>query len=57
MTVYNALLKKAVTAIEGMFRKRAVSVLQGGRGGLLPGIQEQVTEQTDFDLITWLVIR
>jgi hypothetical protein len=57
MTAYNALLKKAVSAIEGMFRKRAVGVLQAGRGAVLPDIQAQVTEQTDFDLITWLVIR
>ena len=57
MAVYNALLKKAVTSIEGMFRKRAIGVLQGGRGAILPDVQEQVTAQTDFDLITWLVIR
>jgi hypothetical protein len=57
MTIYNSLLKKAVSAIEGMFRKRAVGVLQGGRGAVLPDIQAQVTEQTDFDFITWLVIR
>ncbi len=57
MTMYSDLLKKAVTAIEGMFRKRTASKLLEGRSAVLPGIQEQVTEQTDFDLITWLVIR
>ena len=57
MTAYNVLLKKILTAIEGMFRKRTASKLLEGRGAMLPGIQEQVTEQTEFELITWLVIR
>ena len=57
MTVYNVLLKKALTAIEGSFRKRTASKLLEGRGAVLPGLDQQVTEQTDFDLITWLVIR
>jgi len=46
-----------VTAIEGMFRKRTASKLLEGRSAVLPGIQEQVTEQTDFDLVMRLVIR
>jgi len=57
MTAYNDLLKKAVTAIEGMFRKRTANKLLEGRGAVLPGIEEQVTETTDFELITWLIIR
>jgi len=57
MTAYNELLKKTVTAIESTFRKRTASKLLVGRDAVLPAIQEQVTEQTDFDLITWLVIR
>ena len=56
MTAYNDLLKKTVTAIESTFRKRTASKLLEGRSAILPGIQEQVTEQTDFDLITWLVV-
>jgi hypothetical protein len=58
MTPYNALLKKAVNKIEEMFRKRTAGTLQsGGRGAMLPGLEEQVTDQTDFELITWLVIQ
>ena len=57
MTIYNELLKKAVTAIENSYRKRTTGKLLEGRGSVLPGIDEQITEQTDFDLITWLVIR
>jgi len=52
MAVYNDSLKKAVTAIEGMFRKRTAGKLLEGRGAVLPGLEQQVTEQTDFDLIT-----
>ena len=57
MTIYNDLLKKAVTAIENSYRKRTTGKLQEGRGAVLPGIEEQVTEKTDFELISWLVIR
>ena len=57
MNVYNALLKKAVTAIEDLFHKRAAGKLLESRSAVLPGVQEQVTDKTDFDLITWLVIR
>jgi SNF2 family DNA or RNA helicase len=56
MTAYNDLLEKAIKAIESTFRRRAASRLTEGRGGLLPLRQEQVTDQTGFDLITWLVI-
>jgi len=57
MTAYNDLLKKAVTAIEGMFRKRTAGKLLEGRSAVLPGLEEQISDKTDFDLITWLVIR
>jgi SNF2 family DNA or RNA helicase len=57
MSIYNNLLKQVVTAIEGSYRKRTASKLLEVRSAVLPGIQKQVTEQTDFDLITWLVIR
>ncbi len=57
MTRYNGLLDSAVQSIERTFKKRAVAQLQLGRGGLLPTLQQQVHAQTDFELITWLVIR
>ena len=55
--LYNGLLRAAVTAIKRTFTKRAAAQLQAGRGGLLPTRQEQVTETTDFELITWLIIK
>ena len=57
MTVYNNLLKKAVVGIESSYRKRTVNKLLEGRGSTLPGLEEQVTDKTEFELITWLVIR
>ncbi|MFQ5434162.1 MAG: helicase-related protein [Anaerolineae bacterium] len=57
MDSYNDLLAGAVKSIERTFSKRAAAQLQAGRGGLLPTRQEQVHEQTDFELITWLVIK
>jgi len=56
MTIYSDLLKKAVAGIESSYRKRTVNKLLEGRAAVLPGLEEQVTEQTDFELITWLVI-
>ncbi len=56
MDAYNELLRSAVKSIERTFKKRAVAQLQAGRGGLLPTREQQVHDQTDFELITWLVI-
>ena len=57
MSRYTELLGKAVASIENTFRKRAVRNLMSGRGGLLTDVRKQVDGSTDFDLITWLVIR
>ena len=57
MTRYSDLLDKVVASIAGTFRKRNAANLLNGRGGRLVSSQKQVTTTTDFDLITWLVIR
>src|SRR5258706_11025919 len=57
MTIYNNLLKQAVTGIESSYRKRIAGKLLDGRSAVLPGIEEQVSDKTDFELITWLVIK
>ena len=57
MSTYNDLLSKTVKAIENNFRKRAAGRLVEGRSAVLPLLQEQVSEQTEFELITWLVIQ
>jgi hypothetical protein len=53
---YTALLEKAVASIERTFKKRVVAGLFTDRGALLPEKSQQVTQSTDFDLITWLII-
>jgi SNF2 family DNA or RNA helicase len=57
MSRYSELLKKAVASVESTFRKRAVGNLLSGRQGLLMDSTKQISTSTDFDLITWLVIR
>ena len=57
MDVYDNLLRKAVDSIAVTFRKRAATGLMSGRSFVLPIAQDQVSNQTDFELITWLVVR
>ena len=57
LTHYNNLLQTAFAAIENTFKKRAFTQLQTSRSALLPTRQEQPTEQTSFELITWLIIK
>jgi superfamily II DNA or RNA helicase len=57
MKVYDLLLRQAINSIANTFRSRAASGLQSGRGFVLPNQQDQVHEQTDLELVTWLVIK
>ena len=57
MSLYNTLLTAAVASIARTFQKRAAAGLQSGRDFVIPNQQDQAKESTDFDLITWLVIR
>lgn len=57
MKAYDVLLKKAVDSVAATFRKRAASGLQSGRDFVLPDEQDQVTEKTDLELVTWMVIK
>lgn len=38
-------------------QKRAAARLQSGRDFVIPNRQEQATDGSDFELITWLVIK
>lgn len=53
---YSELLEKAVTWIDKSFKKRAVSSLFTDRSALLIEKAKQISQTTDFDLITWLII-
>jgi len=57
MSVYSNLLEKAIESFTNTFKKRAISALQTGRGGLLPEQSKQINQATDFELISWLVIK
>ena len=50
------LLKTALENIRTSFQKRATQSLFTGRGATIPKIEEQVTADTAFELVTWLVI-
>ena len=57
MEKYNDLLGKAVNAISQTFKKRTVAGLQSGRDFVIPDKDEQAKDETDFELITWLIIK
>jgi hypothetical protein len=57
MAVYSDLLQKAVNSIATTFRKRVAGGLQSGRSFVIPNQQEQATENSDFELVTWLVVK
>ena len=57
MSGYDKLLREAVRSISHTYEKRALSSLRSGRGGVLPLESEQIGDTTDFELVTWLVIK
>jgi hypothetical protein len=57
MSRYSGLLDKAVAAIAAQFGRKNAGNLFTGRGGKLLSNQGAVKSTTDFDLITWLVIK
>jgi SNF2 family DNA or RNA helicase len=57
MSLYNKLLDSAVESIAKTFQKRVAAGLQSGRDFVIPNQSEQAKDTTDFELITWLVIK
>ncbi|MCA3148952.1 MAG: DEAD/DEAH box helicase family protein [Burkholderiales bacterium] len=57
MSRYSGLLNKAVAAIAAQFGRKNAGNLFTGRGGKLLSSQSAIKSTTDFDLITWLVIK
>jgi hypothetical protein len=57
MSLYNKLLAATVDSIARTFQKRIAAGLQSGRDFVIPNQSEQARETTDFELITWLVIK
>ena len=58
MSFYNDLLQKAIDSITKTFKHRLLnSLFNSGKGAIMPEHQKQVSSKTDFNLITWLVIK
>ena len=56
MDHYNDLLMKSISSLSRTYQKKAITELLSGRSGTLVEQQKQVSNTTDFELITWLVI-
>lgn len=57
MSLYNDLLKRAVDSIAGIYNKRLIGHLLSSRSAVLVEQAHQVKATSDFELITWLVIK
>ena len=57
MRTVNRLLQQALTSLQRTFGKRAAGLLLQGRDAVLPAHSQQVTAETEFELITWVVIQ
>lgn len=57
MSQYSSLLDRAVSAIAAQFGRKSVNNLFSGRSGKLISNQTAIKATTDFELITWLVIK
>lgn len=57
MTKYSDLLSMAIKSIAHTFQKRTAAGLQSGRDFVIPDKKEQAKDSSDFELITWLVIK
>ena len=56
MTHYYALVEKSVKAIGEAFQQKEIVKMAASRGAKISDLSQQITNPTDFTLITWLVI-
>ena len=57
MDKYSDLLTRALDSIVHTFRRRAAASLQSGRSGVIVPQNQQASEDSEFELVTWLVIK
>ena len=57
MGTYSRLLTASVDSIVATFRRRVASGLQSGRTFVIPNRSAQANDQSDFELVTRLVIK
>ena len=56
MTIYEMLLDAALNSIREAYNRRVNDQLDASVDALLPTANSQITEKTEFELVTWLVI-
>ena len=56
MASYTRLIHNAVHAVRETFQSRLAGGLQSSRNFILPEESDQVTGNSEFELITWLVL-
>lgn len=57
MSFYDNLVRRATASLASTFKKRVSSGLQSGREFVIPTEIEQLKDDTELDLVTWLVIK
>ena len=57
MTIYEMLIDTALDSIRQEYNRKVNDQLDASPDSLLPIADSQITEKTEFELITWLVIR
>lgn len=57
MDKYSRLLKNAINEIVRVLKKRNLKALQSGRGGMIVSKSNTVNNSSDFELVTWLIIK
>ncbi len=57
MTIYEMLLDVALNSIRKEYNRKVNDQLDASPDTLLPTADSQITEKTEFELVTWLVIR
>ena len=56
MTVYEMLIEVATDSIRQEYNRKINDHLDASADSLLPIADSQITEKTEFELVTWLVI-
>ena len=56
MTIYEMLLEGALKSIRGEYVRRVNDQLDSSPNAVLPPANSQITEETEFELVTWLVV-
>ena len=56
MTIYEMLIDAATDSIRQEYNRKVNDQLDASPDALLPSVDNQITEKTEFELVTWLVI-